>query len=108
MGQFENLKIICLLIFPLVIISCKPQINIQQEKEVMKQADINFSNYSVENGINKAFTKFMHSEVVLLADSSMPFVGYDKVSALFKGDDSGIQLSWKPLSAIITIQTPCL
>jgi ketosteroid isomerase-like protein len=70
--------------------------NINLEKEAIKQADIDFSNYSKAHGFKDAFLKFMTDDVVLIKDNSYPIEGSQKIKELFTGDDGGYTLVWNP------------
>lgn len=77
-------------------ISCTKSTNMDNAVASLKQIDIEFSNYSIEFGLNAAFLKYSHPEVVMLRAKSMPIEGYDNVAKLYSGDDSQIQLKWSP------------
>ena len=85
----------------LVLFSCtekKPVANPQ----VLLDADIAFSDYSVKHGIQKAFIEFAHDSVVILKDKHMPLVGKQSLIRSYEGkSDSGVILIWKPAKAII-------
>lgn len=82
-------------------ISCsekKPVANPQ----VLIDADIAFSDYSVIYGYQQAFIEFAGDNVVLLKPNRMPLVGKQSLIESYKGkSDSSLVLSWKPAKAII-------
>jgi ketosteroid isomerase-like protein len=84
-----------------VLFSCtekKPSPNPQ----VLLDADIAFSDYSVKYGMQKSFIEFADDSVVILKDQNMPLVGKQSLIASYVGkSDSGFVLSWKPAKAII-------
>ena len=84
-----------------LLLSCtdvKPVANSQE----LIDADIAFSDYSVKNGIQKAFIEFADDSVVLLKPNRMPIVGKQSLIASYAGkSDSGLVLSWKPEKALI-------
>lgn len=60
-------------LFPIIfiiIISCNPKINMEEEKEMLLQTDIDFSNRSIEVGNHQAFLEFASPDVVLLKPRS--------------------------------------
>jgi ketosteroid isomerase-like protein len=70
--------------------------------QVLIDADIAFSDYSVKNGIQKAFIEFADDSIVLLKPNRMPIVGKQSLIASYAGkSDSGLVLSWKPEKALI-------
>jgi ketosteroid isomerase-like protein len=70
--------------------------------QVLKDADIAFSDYSVKHGIQKAFIEFADDSVVLLKPKQMPIVGKLSLIKSYEGkSDSGVVLTWKPAKAII-------
>ena len=67
---------------------------------ILFDADIAFSDYSVKNGIHKAFIEFAHE--VLLKPKRMPIVGKQSLIETYIGkSDSGVVLTWKPEKVII-------
>lgn len=86
----------------LVLISCTSKINLEQEKQNMMQADIDFSNRSVEVGSHQAFIEFAANDVTLLKPNSYPIVGIDALKQSYVGNsDSSYKLTWKPSYAKI-------
>lgn len=72
------------------------------DSQILLDADIAFSDYSVKNGIHKAFIEFAHDSVVLLKPKRMPIVGKQSLIESYTGkSDSGIVLTWKPEKATI-------
>jgi len=72
------------------------------DPQVLADADIAFSDYSVKHGINKAFIEFAHDSVVLLKDKTMPIVGKQNLIKSYEGkSDSSIVLTWKPDKAFM-------
>jgi len=72
------------------------------DPQVLIDADVAFSDYSVKNGIQKAFIEFADDSVVLLKPKRMPIVGKQSLIDSYAGkSDSGVVLSWKPEKAII-------
>ena len=88
-------KLLPLLI--IVITSCNPKINMDQEREKLLQTDIDFSNRSVEVGNHQAFLEFASPDVVLLKPNSYPIVGKPAMKQLYSElSDSNYHLTWKP------------
>lgn len=82
------------------LVACKPNIDLEKEKQSVLQADKDFSNLSVEKGMNSAFISYCAEEGVLLRPNSMPIEGKTKIADLFnKRDDKKIKLTWSPLYA---------
>ena len=84
-----------------VLLSCaekKPT----ADPQVLKDADIAFSDYSVKHGFQKAFIEFADDSVVLLKPNRMPIVGKLSLIKSYEGkSDSGVVLTWIPAKAII-------
>jgi len=94
-------KLLSLSIF-LLIASCTTKINLEEEKQNMMQADIDFSNRSVEIGSHQAFIEYAASDVTLLKPNSYPIVGIDALKESYIGkSDSTYKLTWKPSYAKI-------
>ena len=80
--------------------------SIGKSEELMLQqlieADRAFSAMSLEKGMNHAFISFCAQEGVLLRNNAMPLKGREAIGEqLAQNDDSGINLSWEPLHAIL-------
>jgi len=91
------MKYFSAVILLILIISCNPKLNIDQEKDKLLQTDIDFSNRSLEVGNHQAFLEFASSDVVLLKPNSYPIVGKKAMKELYAElSDSGYRLTWKP------------
>lgn len=94
-------KVLTLILVIFVLFSCaekKPA----ADPQVLKDADIAFSDYSVTHGLQKAFIEFADDSVVLLKPNRMPIVGKLNLIKSYEGkSDSGIVLAWNPAKAII-------
>ena len=98
----KNVNILILIL--LLIASCNPQINTDQEKEKLLQTDIDFSNRSVEVGNHQAFIEFAAPDVVLLKPNSYPIVGKPALKELYSElSDSNYRLTWKPSYGRVSI-----
>lgn len=97
------MKNVLLFIFVLgSIFSCTEKKPIHSSAELI-DADLAFSDYSVQHGIQKAFIEFAHDSVVLLKPKQMPIVGKQSLIDSYVGkSDSGLVLTWKPEAATIS------
>ena len=81
----------------ILIVSCNPKINMDQEREKLLQTDIDFSNRSLAVGNHKAFIEFASPDVVLLKPNSYPIIGKKAMRELYAElSDSNYRLTWKP------------
>ncbi|MBI5856902.1 MAG: hypothetical protein HZB42_04550 [Sphingobacteriales bacterium] len=80
----------------------KNEINIEKEKESMKQADIDFSNLSKAKGMKEAFLKFMDTAAVMLRPGRSPLKGMDAAQLIYNTNDSSFILTWSPRGAEIS------
>ena len=81
----------------ILLVGCNTSVDMKQEKEKLLQADIDFSNRSVEVGNHQAFLEFASPEVVLLRPNSYPVVGKKALKDLYSElSDSSYRLTWKP------------
>ena len=72
------------------------------DPQVLKDADIAFSDYSLTHGLQKAFIEFAADSVVLFKPNRMPIVGKQSLIKSYEGkSDSGVVLTWIPEKAII-------
>ena len=85
-----------------LIVSCSEKKPAANPAELI-DADLAFSDYSLQHGIQKAFIEFAHDSVVKLKPNSMPIVGKQNLIADYAGkSDSGLVLTWKPENATIS------
>ena len=69
-------------------------------KSELLKADVSFSQFSVQQGRNAAFSEFADSTAVMLRKFSMPVVGKESIVTIFQNHpDSAYELSWVPLYA---------
>lgn len=95
----KNALAIILIIF--VLFSCAEKRPVA-DPQVLLDADIAFSDYSLKHGIQKSFIEFADDSVVLLKPNRMPIVGKLSLIKSYEGkSDSGVVLTWKPAKAII-------
>lgn len=82
-------------------IACSPPKSPANPRELI-DADKAFSDYSLKNGIQKAFIEFAHDSLVKLKPNAMPIVGKQNLIASFAGKkDSGLVLTWAPSDAVM-------
>lgn len=93
------IPIIAILLF---MAACNSEKKPVAAPNVLMDADIAFSDYSAQNGLQKAFIEFAHDNVVLLKPNRMPIEGKQSLADSYSGQsDSTFQLTWKPLKAIM-------
>lgn len=78
------------------------QTDIEKEKEALKQVDIEFSNLSMEKGMNYAFLSYVADDGVLLRPKNYPIEGIEKVKESLGDSDTSFTLTWSPLFADIS------
>ncbi len=82
--------------------ACHLQDNQKDSRDALRQADLDFSEYSVEHGMNAAFLAFADSTAVLLRPGSPPVRDLGSIGNLLRQkDDSGFNLSWEPEGAYV-------
>lgn len=92
-----------LVLFSLFVSISLAQVNVEKEKEAIKQADIEFSNLSVKEGFHNAFLAYVADDGVLLRPNSYPVKGRKAIEELYsKSSDSSFTLTWKPLFADVS------
>jgi len=97
------MKYVFILIFIFVILFSCSKTKKATDPQVLMDADIAFSDYSVKYGLQKAFVEFAHDSVVILKDKHMPLVGKQSLIRSYEGkSDSGVSLTWKPAKANIS------
>lgn len=80
----------------------KEKIDIEKEKEIIRQTDIDFSNLSKQKGMAAAFIEYMDTAAVLLRPGHFPIEGKDARRFISGTDDSGYILTWVPTQVIIS------
>jgi ketosteroid isomerase-like protein len=94
-------KTFSLILFIFVLFSCSEKKS-GSDPNVLLDADIAFSDYSVQHGYQKAFIEFAHDSVVLLKPRRMPIVGKQSLIKSYEGKpENGLVLFWKPAKAVI-------
>jgi ketosteroid isomerase-like protein len=78
------------------------QTDIDKEKEALKQVDTEFSNLSLEKGMNFAFLSYAAHDGVLLRPKSYPIEGIDKIKESLGNSDTTFTLTWSPLFAAVS------
>src|SRR6056297_1000021 len=90
----------------LFIWSCNTSVDIEQEKQTILQADVAFSDRSVQVGNHQAFLVFAAPDVVLLKPNSFPIVGKPALKKLYTElTDTNYRLTWQPSYAKISQST---
>jgi ketosteroid isomerase-like protein len=81
------------------LIGCnKPKTSVQD----LFDADMNFSQLSIDSGFAKAFIQYAHPDAVLLRKNSKPVKGREEISGLYQGSVGSVaRLTWVPLDGII-------
>ncbi len=62
----------------------------------IQQADIDFSNFSKEHGMRKAFLQYIDDDGILMRDNRMPIIGANAIDFIASINDSAITLTWEP------------
>lgn len=92
-----------LIIFALFCLHAHAQTDLNKEKDVLKQTDIDFSNLSQEKGMNHAFLSYADENAVLLKPNSYPIQGIEKLRERYSKPDTSFTLIWNPLYVDIAV-----
>jgi ketosteroid isomerase-like protein len=79
------------------------QVDLQKEKDALRQADIDFSNYSKEKGVRDAFLAYVAKDGVLLRPYTYPIEGFDAVKKFLNESDADFTLTWAPSYADVSL-----
>lgn len=89
----------------LAVSSCRSQNNEKADPGVaiqeLQRADQEFSDFSRQHGMRKAFLEFIDDEGVMMRDNSMPLRGAPAIQYISSMNDSSVQLTWEPLGGDI-------
>jgi ketosteroid isomerase-like protein len=90
-----------LLILLFLVSSCR--MNNREEDRVpqpdvteIQIVDSEFSDYSKQHGMRKAFLEYIDDDGVMMKDNSLPIKGAQAINFLSSMDDSTVELSWEP------------
>jgi len=98
----NNTKLTIISIVLLIATNLNAQ-RLEEELASLIQTDIQFSDFSLKYGINKAFIEFADDSAVLLKPNRLPIVGLSAIKDYHsKIDDSNFSLSWQPLNAKVS------
>ena len=77
--------------------------NIELQKQMVMKTDQDFSQMSIEKGMNAAFKFYAADEVVLMRDGAEPLYGKNELTKhLDKAQDGSFQLTWVPIKADVS------
>jgi len=62
----------------------------------IQQADVDFSNFSREHGMRKAFLEYIDDDGIMMRDNAMPIIGANAIDYITSMNDSSIVLTWEP------------
>ena len=65
--------------------------------EELQRADQDFSDFSKQHGMRKAFLEFIDDEGVMMRDNSMPLRGAPAIEYISSMNDSSVILTWEPM-----------
>ncbi|HLO81608.1 MAG TPA: DUF4440 domain-containing protein [Chitinophagaceae bacterium] len=90
-----------LIILLLLVSSCRM---FNREEEDIPKADVSelqivdseFSDYSKEHGMRKAFLEYIDDDGVMMKDNSLPIKGAKAIDLIASMNDSTVQLTWEP------------
>ncbi len=86
----------------LLFFSCSQPVDLEKEKQAILDADIAFSNLSVEKGRNFSFLNYCTDDAVLMRNNGYPLVGKEKIAERINSfPDTSYKLRWKPLFASV-------
>ncbi len=68
----------------------------EKSLQEIQQADIEFSNFSRQHGMRKAFMEYIDDDGVMMRDNAMPIIGANAIEYISSMNDSSIQLTWEP------------
>ncbi len=91
--------VLCLLVLPFLMTSLQAQKG-QKYVDQLMAVDKEFSDFSVQNGLNEAFFTYCDESAVLLKPDMLPIKGMEELKKFHKNiDDTRITLSWTPYFA---------
>jgi len=76
--------------------ACSKEIDMDKELDSLFQTDMEFSEFSVENGAAEAFKMYLMEKAVQLPSGQNPILGRDKIYEDMIKAGSDYTLSWEP------------
>lgn len=67
------------------------------EKETIMKADIEFCNYSVQNGFFNALLHYADKGIIKLSEGQHPLIGFENLKNRFTGKSGTKNLTWNPV-----------
>jgi ketosteroid isomerase-like protein len=76
-----------------------PAIDLEQERENLRQQDLRFAEAAYKDGVAKAYRRFMAEDAIQLPDGGLAIGGRDEIYAELSAitADSDFSLTWEPL-----------
>ncbi len=98
----KKILIICLLANLSMYLSAQTETDKNKMLESLLDADIQFSELSLEKGMNHAFLKYCDDQGVLLRDNHFPVIGIDSIRRVMLAEpDTSFVLIWEPLAGYV-------
>jgi ketosteroid isomerase-like protein len=91
-------KIVLLLLVPVLLVACvnKRPLQAIDPQGTLMNVDRAFSKMSEEEGVKKAFIKYIDSDGVLLRPNQYPIMGADAVDFISQNEDTTYTMTWEP------------
>ncbi|UCE43110.1 MAG: nuclear transport factor 2 family protein [Candidatus Aminicenantes bacterium] len=101
-GEINKMNLKCMKIFLvfvcflLMIQACRSKTDLEKELNNLMQTDLEFSQFSVENGAAEAFKMYFMENAVQLPSGQNPILGRDKIYEDMLNAGTDYMLSWEP------------
>jgi ketosteroid isomerase-like protein len=77
---------------------------LNREEEDIPKADVSelqiidseFSDYSKQHGLRRAFLEYIDDDGVMMKDNSLPMAGAKAIDLITSMNDSSVQMTWEP------------
>ncbi|MFW5644613.1 MAG: YybH family protein [Bacteroidota bacterium] len=94
---------IALLLTFFILQGCNSLQSDEKASQELIDRDLEFSNFSRQHGMEKAFTRFADSAAVLLKPDRMPIKGLKSITFYYSQmNNENLELTWMPLDASVS------
>ena len=99
----NNMKFFAILLTILIQFSCSQYVDTKTEKEKLLQTDIEFAQFSINQGAAEAFKKYLTENALQLPAGRNPIQGRNNIYNIMKENQDDYTLDWSPKYAEVSI-----
>ena len=97
----RTMALVLITLLSIGLIGCSPTVDVEYERELLFNTDVEFSKASVDVGTAEAFYRYLADDALLLPSSVGPVEGKDAIRE-FMSSGPEIVLRWQPVKADVS------